>query len=331
MSHPDLHPETIQKLGAAAYPAFAMLAAMQLDLFTPLAAGPMEVGPLAAALGVGPARLAPLLYALVAAGLLHCEAGRFGNTPEADAFLVQGRPGYMGDRHRFYTARYRELEQTAASIRTGHPQARLDFAAMAPEAMAAYLRGLHPATKGAGRFLAQRPELASRRHLLDVGGGSGGLAIALGTLCPRLRVTVLDLPPVAPITRGFIEEAGLGARIQATAGDAVRGPLTGSYDVAVLRAFIQVLAPEEARRALQNVFGVLEPGSPVLILGQVLDDSRLSPPPVVAFNLVFLNVYEDGQAYTEAEYRDWLRVAGFTGFERTVLPGGDSLILARKP
>jgi hypothetical protein len=33
-------PTTIQKLSTAVYPSFAMLAGMQLDLFTPLANGP---------------------------------------------------------------------------------------------------------------------------------------------------------------------------------------------------------------------------------------------------------------------------------------------------
>lgn len=82
MTKPALQPETIQKLGSAAYPAFAMIAGMQLDLFTPLAAGPKEPGQLALELGADPARLAPLLYALVAAGLLTEEGGRLPTRPK---------------------------------------------------------------------------------------------------------------------------------------------------------------------------------------------------------------------------------------------------------
>ncbi len=36
--------ETIDKLASAVYPSFAMLAGMQLDLFTPLKDGPMSAG-----------------------------------------------------------------------------------------------------------------------------------------------------------------------------------------------------------------------------------------------------------------------------------------------
>ena len=54
-------PETIEKLASAVYPSFAMLAGMQLDLFTPLKDGPMNAEQVAEALGVDPAKLAPLL------------------------------------------------------------------------------------------------------------------------------------------------------------------------------------------------------------------------------------------------------------------------------
>jgi len=177
MTSPSLQPETIQKLGNAPYAAFAMIAGMQLELFTPLGAGPMHAEQLAAALGVGAAKLTPLLYALVAADLLTVQAGRFANTLEADTFLVRGKPTYLGGRHAFYTARYQEVLQTAATIRTGRPQAKVDFAVMSSEALETFLRGLHPATLAAGRDLVTRCDFASHRHLLDVGGGSGGVAI----------------------------------------------------------------------------------------------------------------------------------------------------------
>ncbi len=173
MTKPVLQPVTIQKLGFAAFPAFAMVAGMQLDLFTPLGRSEMTAEQLAEALGVASAKLTPLLYALVTAGLLTVEDGQFANTPEADCFLVQGKPTYLGGRHAFYTARYREIMQTAASIRTSRPQAKLDFAGMSSEALETYLRGLHPATMAIGRDLATRLDFSSYRHLLDVGGGSG--------------------------------------------------------------------------------------------------------------------------------------------------------------
>jgi len=326
-----LQPKTIERLGSAAYPALAMVAAMQLDLFTPLSTGPMNAKQLADTMGVKPAKLKQLLYALVTAGLLTVKNEQFANTPETDHFLVKGKSTYLGGRHVFYTSRYHEVMQTAASIRTGHPQAKLDFASMFSEDLKIYLRSLHPATMAAGRDLLNRADFSSCRHLLDVGGGSGGLAIAIAAACPQLRFTVIELPSVIPVTQLFIEQEGMTERAEVIVGDPVQGPLVGCYDSAVLRAFIQVLSPNEAQHAFSNLFQVLEPGSPIYILGQVLDDSRISPPESVAFNLVFINVYDEGQAYTENEYRSWLTEAGFTDIERVNLTGGQSLVTAHKP
>src|SRR3990170_5480810 len=90
---------TVNKLRFAADAAFAMLAGMQLDVFTPLKEGPMNAEQIANAIGVGAARLRLLLYSLVAAGLLSEQDGRFSNTAEANQFLVRGGPDYMGNRH----------------------------------------------------------------------------------------------------------------------------------------------------------------------------------------------------------------------------------------
>ena len=76
---------------------------------------------------------------------------------------------------------------------------------------------------------------------------------------------------------------------------------------------------------------MVEPGGDLYILGFVLDDSHLSPPNVLNVNLFFLNVYDGGQAYTEQQHRDWLSEAGFGNPERTLLPDGRSVIVARKP
>jgi hypothetical protein len=78
------------------------------------------------------------------------------------------------------------------------------------------------------------------------------------------------------------------------------------------------------------LLGYLSPGGYIYILGAVLDDSRLSPPGTVSFNLVFLNVYDAGEAYTEQEYRRWLEEAGFGHIERVILPDGNSIIAAQK-
>jgi O-methyltransferase domain/Dimerisation domain len=329
---PEINPTTIFRHAFTVYTPLAMLAGMQLDVFTPLKDGPMTGPALAGALGVRPDKLQPLLYALVNTELLTVEEDRFANTPEADFYLVRGRASYMGSAHELYADLWSAALGAARSIRAGAPQAKHDFAAMPDEELAAFFLGLHAGALATSRQLAENYRFERFRTLLDVGGGSGGLAIAACRSCPDLRATVVELPRVAPIARSFVEEAGLAGRVRVLAADVVERPPEGRFDVAVLRFVIQVLGPDQARRVLRNVGEVIEPGGTIFVVGQVLEDSRLSPWQAVGLNLAFLSIYDEGQAYTEGEHRTWLGDAGFSDIEVRWgdAPGGASLITVRK-
>ena len=68
----------------------------------------------------------------------------------------------------------------------------------------------------------------------------------------------------------------------------------------------------------------------LLVVGWMVDDSRITPPSAVGMNLAFLNLYEEGEAYTEGEYRQWLGEAGFVNLQRELMGDGMSVICATK-
>jgi cyclopropane fatty-acyl-phospholipid synthase-like methyltransferase len=102
-------------------------------------------------------------------------------------------------------------------------------------------------TVSAARALLDKCDLSSVKTLADVGSGGGGLAITIAQACPHLKATAIDLAQVAPITQKIVEEEGLAERVNVVAADVVSGPFAGFYDVAVLRAFLQVLTGAKAR------------------------------------------------------------------------------------
>ena len=68
---------------------------------------------------------------------------------------------------------------------------------------------------------------------------------------------------------------------------------------------------EDARLAVKNVAAAINPGGTIYIIGQILDDSRISPPEAVGFNLSLISQFDSGESYTEQEHRAWLSDAGF--------------------
>lgn len=61
----------------------------------------------------------------------------------------------------------------------GTAQDMVDFANLTPVQAETFFRQLHPGNLDAGRDLVNCFDLSSARRLLDVGGGSGGLAIGV--------------------------------------------------------------------------------------------------------------------------------------------------------
>jgi 2-hydroxy-4-(methylsulfanyl)butanoate S-methyltransferase len=202
-------PDTINNLRSAANGAFAMLAGMQLDVFTPLKAGSRTAEQIAAAIGVAPSRLRLLLYVLVTAGLLNEQDGRFSNTAEANHFLVKGLPSYLGNRHAAIAMRWSSYLKTAESIRSGVPQAKVDFANSPQEQLEAFLRSINANTVPAARTLIEKYDFSSVRTLVDVGSGGAGVAIMISKAFPNIVATAIDLPQVAPIAQkivaGFVD------------------------------------------------------------------------------------------------------------------------------
>jgi hypothetical protein len=164
-TQPRAIPKTIEILADAVYPSFAMLAGMELDLFTPLKDGPLTADEIARAAGTDRAKTAPLLHALVAIGLLKSDADHFLNSPEADQFLVRGRPDYIGMRHYAYRRRWNSVLCVGETIRAGAPQRGMDYASMPADARESFYRGTFSECLAAGRVLARSRDFSNFRSL----------------------------------------------------------------------------------------------------------------------------------------------------------------------
>ncbi|OWJ57247.1 methyltransferase [Inquilinus limosus] len=323
--------DRIDSLIAAVPAALALRAGLDLGIFTRLGGGAMTADSLGAALGVAPDRLSRLLYALASIGLLDVEEGRFRNGAEASAFLDASKPAYRGGDHTLLRELWGADLLTAESLRQNRPAALHDFSEAGPEAAAAFSRMLAPGGVIFGRHLAREIDLSAVGSVIDIGGGAGTILVGLRERWPRIAATLMELPTVAAAAPDILSEYGAGD-VVVEEGDITVAPSTGRHDLAILKAVVQVLPPDQARRAILNAARCLVAGGEIAIAGQgVVDDDRLGPPEGVFLNLTFLNLYRHGESYTEGQYRAWMAEAGFQGISRSRLPDGSALFRARLP
>ena len=322
--------EPIDRLREAPVTPMAVRAALGLGVFTALGQTTMTADELARALGVKPRRLELLLLQLVVGEFLELHDGRFSNTAMAAHYLVEGASNYIGAIYGSWTEYWSSQLVTEQSIRTDTPQAKIDFEGMSTEELSVFLKGIHGNAVIAGRNLGKRASFSKAQRVVDVGGGSGGVAIGLCEIHPQLSVTVVDMPAVVPIGKEMVEEAGLADRISVKTADVTKEPLSGDYDIATARAFFQVLSADDCEKAARNIAAAIRTGGELFVIGYILDDGGLSPDVCVAQNICNLNTFDDGEAYKEALYRSWLTDAGFVDITRSPEAQGRSLITARK-
>jgi len=327
-------PERIRELSSGVYKSFIFLAGIQLDVFTLLSKKQFTTKQLAETMNLNENHIERLLYALVAIGLLKQKKDKFMNTDDTEKYLVKGKPDYLGN-HVYVNPGLNYMNwgtgvYIADSMKSGKPHDFYDYQAATYEQHLEGFRGTMPVAVKAGEELAKWFDFTEVISVVDVGGASGGLAIALKKAYPHLSLRVDDLESIAPVTEAILKENN-ASEIEVNICDIVKGPLFKPCDVAILRAVIQVISPEDAMVGIRNVAESINSGGYLFILGHVLDDSRITPIEEVGMNLIYLNWGFESGCYTRSQYRNWVQSAGLVDIMFDSLPNGDRIIAARKP
>ncbi|MEV0132558.1 methyltransferase [Dactylosporangium sp. NPDC050688] len=322
--------------------AFKTLAAAhELDLFSRLSGTTGTTAPdLAETLAIEERPADMLLTGCTALGLLVKHDSRYRNSPIAEEFLVRGKPYYFGGWVQMLDQRlYPGWARLTDAIRTNRPttwnpdrQSSL-FDGEDPRLLAVFWEAMHSLSTFTARALGRAVDLSGARRLLDVGGGSAAYDIELCRLYPDLTATVYDLPKVADIAAGKVEEAGLADRIGTVAGDFFAGAaLPGGHDTILLSMILHDWAEDRCRGILRKCWAALPSGGQVVVAELLVNDERTGPPPAALMSLNML-VETEGRNYTPGEYTRWLRDAGYQDV-RTVWfdgPGANGAVIGTKP
>ena len=94
-------PTPIIQLSTGFWASMVLIAANDLNVFTALDAGPATADDLAPLCGAQPRSLGMLLDAGTALGFVRKSGDRYANAPIAAAYLVKGKPGYVGTTIKF--------------------------------------------------------------------------------------------------------------------------------------------------------------------------------------------------------------------------------------
>jgi ubiquinone/menaquinone biosynthesis C-methylase UbiE len=312
---------------------YALIAAVELDVFTVIAQGHKTATEIARAIQVPQRGLERLLDAVVGLGYLTKKGSQYGLTPLSDTFLVRGRDSYMGDERSVCPVTIPGWAQLADVIRTGKPVVTVD-AQQGREFFPQLVRAIFPGCYYAARALVRRlPQAQLKRihHVLDVAAGSAAWSLPFAQALPNVRVTAVDYPEVTPVAREFAQKFGVADRYDYLEGD-LRQLDFGqkAYDMVILGHIIHSEGAEWGKNLIQKSHRALKPGGTLAIAEAVPNDNRTGPlfPLLFALNMILLT--SEGDVFTMAQYRRWLNQTGFTNIRAVDIPHPSPFILATR-
>lgn len=301
----------------------AVFTAVSLGIFDHLHEGPASCEALSQVLGCIPDALERILGACTAFHLLRIENGIYHNEPVATRFLRIHSPesltGYMLSSDRILYRLWAHLE---SAVREGTHRWKQEFGQKegifehffsSDADKKTFLAGMH------GNGLLSSPavvasfDLSRFSHLVDLGGGTGHLAIEACRRFPQLSGTVFDLPAVTPISRDYVRKADLEDRIQFMSGDFFSDPLPPA-DLYSLGRILHDWSDEKVKFLVQKIFEDLPDQGGLLICEKILNEARDGPASAYLQSLNML-VCTEGKERTASEYEMLTRAAGFRRFE----------------
>ncbi len=303
-----------------------ILTALELDAFTAVGTG-ASAAEAAAKMGTDCRATEMLFHALAGMGLLRKQDAAFHNTPVTARYFTAASP----DSARLallHTANiWLRWSTLTECVQTGRPASHQEMAARGTDWTEPFIAAMHRNAALRSGPVVQAVGAASVRRMLDVGGGSGAYSIAFAQANPALRAEILDLPAVGPIAERHIASAGLQSRIQVRTGDLRVGPFGKDYDLVFVSAICHMLSPGENRDLFRRAHQALAEGGRMVIQDFILEPDKTAPKIATLFALNMLVGTAAGSTYSEPEYVEWLRGAGFREIRRLQLPGPAGLIV----
>jgi SAM-dependent methyltransferase len=161
-----------------------------------------------------------------------------------------------------------------------------------PEGVRDFAEAMWASANILGPDVAAALDLTKVRRALDVGGGTGRVAVALCSAAPDLRVTV------------FVP------------GDYLSGDLGSGFDLVLLSNVLHQERAEAAAAMVRRAAATLVPGGRLAIVDFTIDDHQRQ---VESGCLFAVNMRSFGDTWPEPVLRRWMRDAGLIEVTRADL------------
>ena len=312
-------------------------AAIEYDLFTHIHDGCHTYEEIARQAETDPRATRIVLDGLIALALVDKRGGKYFLCPISEAFLVKGKPSYIGDFRHVTLALWDGMSHLKETLKTGKPMGRMDTGTEL-QTWERLVTGIIPIVEPVAKALCDILEIGTRRRglrVLDIAGGSSIFGMTFLKWDPSTEITQLDWANVNRVAKRLNQDWGLEGKISYIDGEFRKTPVQETYyQVVIASNFCRFESPEGNRELFLKAYRSLEPGGLMVISDFLPNGERTGPSFPLRFSVYTLTHTPEGECYTLSEYSRWLAEVGFSAVEsHAEIPGtlpGTTLILGTK-
>ena len=298
-----------------------LFSAIDFELFTQLAKGPLDAEELRGRLGLHPRSVRDFLDALVALGMLERRGEVYSNTEETDFYLDRAKPTYIGNFFELWNVRgYSFFGSLSEGLRTGKPQNEIKggeraedlFTALYanPDRARLFQRSMTGHSLPSAMSIAQKFPWSKYRTFVDIGTAEGCLPVRVALANPHLIGEGFDLPMVRPFFEEYVASFGVQGRVRFHPGDFFKDSLPGA-DVLVMGMILHDWNLDEKLTLLKKAYDALPAGGSLIVYEHLIDDERRKNVAGLLMSLMMLIETQEGFDYTGADCCGWMREVGF--------------------
>jgi hypothetical protein len=274
-----LDPTAIMQVGLGFWASKTLLTATKLGLFTLLDDGARTSEQIRASLGLHGQNLLDFLDALFSLGFLEREGvgpgTQYRNTPETGAFLVKGKPQYIGGFLEMANDReYRFWAHLEDGLRTGKPQNEIkelgkeSFAAIYedPERLRQFTEAMSSIQSGAFAEFAQRFDFSQHQLMLDAGGSGAALSSLVALHNPHMRCISYDLAALEPLAKRTIVQRGVERSVDIQSGNFFTDEALPKADLVTMGNILHSFDLTSKKMLLRKAYDALPAGGELAVI-----------------------------------------------------------------
>ncbi|PSL42791.1 methyltransferase family protein [Chitinophaga niastensis] len=310
----DLQFTYVMQLALGYWNSHPLFTLVKLHVFEFLDDGPQSFKELNSKVNIPAFSLDVVLKAGIALRLIVKDGDSYSNSPIARSLLVTTSPGSVVNWIKLMNRWSNPWTYLEEAVTIGR-QAEINYKSLGDdlEYQIDFILANHEIALVSINDFKQNVIVAGRKDLLDIGGGAGTYSIALCQSNPEIKVRLLELKSVLPISESVVNKYELQDRISLEEVDYTTNDFGIEIADTILLSNMLLQEPLATTKSiLSKAYNALKWDGEVIIQGYFLDDASNSTLFTTLINLYATIIWNKSEGCT---VQDLLRLLSETGFE----------------